>query len=128
MEGVLIRRVPSDLARYIVEIAAATRIQAIARGSLARIHRLPMGRHGFQKIGDGAYKYAGSDFARDLYLWMASFRPNAYSVSDDRPWAGACAGECMCPFSAVPGVGVLQLRLYPVPRPPVRVPRPCIDS
>ena len=80
MESALSHRLPPDLARYIVEIAAATRIQPTARGSLARIHRRPMGRHGFEESGDGAYRYVGVDFARDLYFWLASFRPHAYSV------------------------------------------------
>lgn len=80
MESALGHHLPPDLVQYILEIAVATRIQAIARGSLARIHRRPMGRHGFEELGGGAYRYAGGDFARDLYLWMASFRPHAYSV------------------------------------------------
>ena len=53
MESALGHHLPPDLARYMVEIAAATRIQAITRGSLAHIHRLPMGRYGFEAFGDG---------------------------------------------------------------------------
>lgn len=73
---------PLDLARYVIEIAASTRIQASARASFVRIRRLPMWRHGFEKtrFGKGTYQYTGSSFESDLEQWTASFRPGVYTV------------------------------------------------
>ena len=82
MESALRCCLPPDLARHVIEIAAATRIQASARASFVRIRRLPICRHGFEKtrFGKGTYQYSGDTFESDLESWTASFRPGVYRV------------------------------------------------
>ena len=80
MEDVLRHRVPHDLARHIVQLAAATCLQAAVRRLLVRTRRLPACRFGFEQSDGGAYRYVGRDFDGDLPRWTATFRPGAYSA------------------------------------------------
>ena len=81
MSFVLGNRLPPDIVQHISDMAAATHVQAFARGMLARIRRMPACRFGFEQFDEGAYRYVGCDFDGDLARWTAAFRPGAYSAS-----------------------------------------------
>ena len=60
MSFVLSNRLPPDIVQHISDMTAATRVQAFARGMLARIRRMPACRFGFEvaQFDEGAYCYS----------------------------------------------------------------------
>ena len=77
----LSHKLPSDLAEYIVSLAASTRIQAATRGMLARVHREPRAGDGFDPSKPWAYKYAGESFVTSLESWCRThYRPGVYML------------------------------------------------
>ena len=78
MACVLRGRLPADVVQHIQTLAAATRIQAIARAMLVRVHRMPMCRHGFEPLAALSFvKVCTNMVARTLSAtWSDGLHPS----------------------------------------------------
>ena len=98
-EAVLARLLPLDLARHVLALAAATTVQATARGMLARAQRPPLERGGFHFVDQGAnglrtflrlrtngavwtYRctHTHGTLLPRLHAWARHWRPGAYAL------------------------------------------------
>ena len=96
----LARLLPLDLARHVLALAAATTLQAAARGMLARAWRPPLERGGFRVVhqdalcstnacrnlrpNGGAWTYrcthAHDALLPRLHAWARHWRPGVYAL------------------------------------------------
>lgn len=84
----LARRLPAELAEYIVHLAAATRVQAAARAMLARHRLAPPSAHGFARCGTDTHGHwvyhatvpTSPSLCDALAAWAPAWRPGAYAL------------------------------------------------